>query len=311
MKIYTDDITYVKRLVPNAGGWRPVDPGDVDDTVRPLVDELFLSSDLSYAETLPESPWQYLFATGQAGRSQYDILSGLCERGVTLPDRILCMADSGTGFHGFKNRSWVSLPGNIHLVAYMTPQRELAHVGVGFIVMAVAAVLQTLDELPGLSHRAAVKWVNDILLDNAKICGVLANCQVQGARVDGAIVGIGLNVASSPEAVPDLFVPRTACVNDFFDSAEACRLDRGFHGLIDALDVWYRRYCDGGYADMLRMYRDRSAVVGQTVSIRIDKVDVAPDEMVAGKVIRIGENLELYLENHPTPISSGRLILKN
>ncbi|MBN2227531.1 MAG: hypothetical protein JW763_09215 [candidate division Zixibacteria bacterium] len=311
MKIITDNIAYVKRLLPGVDRWQALDSVKVDQTVRPLVDKLFSTSELSYAEIHTDSSWRYLFATAHAARSQYDTLSELCERGVPLPDHVLCMADYGTGFHGFKNRSWVSLPGNIHLVAYMTPQKELAHVGVGFIVMAVAAVLQTLDTVPGLSGRAGVKWVNDILLDGAKVCGVLASCQMQRARVDGAIVGIGMNVESAPEAVADLFVPRTACLRDFADSDQACRLDRVFYELAAELDAAYRRYCDGGYAELLRIYRERSVIIGKMASVRVDKVDAEPEEMVAGKVLRIGDNLELYLEHHSAPVSSGRLILKN
>jgi len=311
MIIYTDDITYAGQLVPDASHWRSINPGDVAETLRPLVTELFPEVDISYTEVSNNGPWQNLFVTKHAERSQYDVFSGLCERGIPLPDHTLCMADSGRKFHGFKNRSWVSLPGNIHLVAYLEPRQELAHVGVGFIVMAVAAVLQALDGVEGLSGRAAVKWVNDIMIDDAKVCGVLANSQMQGTRVDGAIIGIGLNVESAPEVVPDLFVSRAACLRDFVTAAASCHVGEVFRMLNVALDKMYRCYCDGGYGELIRMYRDRSAIISKTVSIRVDKVGVAPDEIISGRVQKIGDNLELYLENHPEPISTGRLIIKN
>lgn len=59
--------------------------------------------------------------------------------------------------------------------------------------MAVSlAVRDTLYELdiPNIS----VKWPNDILSGNAKICGILIENVMQSGRINRSIIGIGLNV---------------------------------------------------------------------------------------------------------------------
>lgn len=54
------------------------------------------------------------------------------------------------------------------------------------------AIIDTLKQLnvPDLS----IKWPNDILSGNSKICGILIENIVQGALIQSSILGVGLNV---------------------------------------------------------------------------------------------------------------------
>jgi len=54
------------------------------------------------------------------------------------------------------------------------------------------AVVYTLEKykLP----RLAIKWPNDILSSNQKICGVLLENVMQGMEIKSAIIGVGINV---------------------------------------------------------------------------------------------------------------------
>lgn len=54
------------------------------------------------------------------------------------------------------------------------------------------AVIYTLEKykLP----RLAIKWPNDILSSNQKVCGVLVENVMQGMEIKSAIIGIGINV---------------------------------------------------------------------------------------------------------------------
>lgn len=42
--------------------------------------------------------------------------------------------------------------------------------------------------------RLAIKWPNDILAENKKICGILIENVIQNSKMTAAIIGIGLNV---------------------------------------------------------------------------------------------------------------------
>lgn len=98
---------------------------------------------------------------------------------------------AGRGRHG---RYWVSPPGNVHLSILLRldlPPSRVAELG----FVAALAVADAADAyVPG---RAALKWPNDVLVDGAKISGIL----IEHAE-DAAIIGIGLNVLHVPERAP-------------------------------------------------------------------------------------------------------------
>ncbi|UCD17604.1 MAG: hypothetical protein JSV44_01495 [Candidatus Zixiibacteriota bacterium] len=311
MIVITDDIEFAEQLLVSRADWKSGDSPAAGRDVGVLIRQLVQREPLYFSEVPGIGSWRYLFAISHSYRSQFDLMTELGGKGMQLPDDILCAAGSGEDFHGFKNRSWVSLRGNIHLVADTAPGRELEHIGVGFIVTAVAAVLRTLDSLPGMNRRASAKWVNDILIDDAKVCGVLANTQVQERVVDRAVIGIGLNVEAAPGIVPDLFVPRTACLNDFVSGQLPFCHGPVFNRLAAFLDEHLRMYVDGRYRELLAFYRERSCIIGKEVGVYIDRTGADPEEIAYGRVTDIGEDLELYLDGNAKPISSGRVILKN
>ena len=47
-------------------------------------------------------------------------------------------------------------------------------------------------EVTGLS--ADIRWPNDLLIDEKKFCGILAELSTEANRVNYAVVGIGINV---------------------------------------------------------------------------------------------------------------------
>lgn len=62
-----------------------------------------------------------------------------------------------------------------------------------FALMAASlAVKDVLSKL--LIKNVRVKWPNDILTDNDKICGILIESVIKKGRLDAMIIGVGLNV---------------------------------------------------------------------------------------------------------------------
>jgi BirA family transcriptional regulator, biotin operon repressor / biotin---[acetyl-CoA-carboxylase] ligase len=52
-----------------------------------------------------------------------------------------------------------------------------------------------------LSHTAggkvSIKWPNDLLINDKKLCGILIENQIRGSQVSNSVIGIGLNVNQS------------------------------------------------------------------------------------------------------------------
>ena len=161
-----------------------------------------------------------------------------------------------------------------------------------------------------LASRAGVKWVNDILIDGAKVAGFVTHTQSQEHEVKSVVLGIGLNVATIPLVPPDAFVPRVASLSQYLPGNEACSLDRILFTLLNKLDKNYHLILEGKIAGLLDFYRESSLVLGRRVRVISDPISGKSQELASGRVSHIGENLELHLEDRPAPVTQGRLILE-
>lgn len=66
---------------------------------------------------------------------------------------------------------------------------------------ASVAVVKALRESTGI--EAGIKWPNDIILDNKKVCGILTEMNSEMEAVNFIILGIGINVNQLKEDFPD------------------------------------------------------------------------------------------------------------
>lgn len=310
MIVYTDSISYADQVTPPATKpWSP--PSDHGTGIHKLNESLYQGNSFHQSSLESDLLWKYLYVVEFAPRSQYDLLIELARHGKTLPDGVLCLAGGGEKFHGLRDRRWSASPGNIHLSAHLAPARPIKQFGVGFIILAAVSVVDTIDSIPGLNGRAGIKWVNDVLIDGSKVCGVVAYAQTMKHMIDAAIIGIGLNVETKPSVKPTPFVPRVAALRDFATDPSASTQGVVFEKLIRALDRNYRLLVDGKYHVLLDRYRERSLVFGRKVSVYSDESGSESEVVATGRVRGLGENLELFLEGVGKPIWRGRLILED
>jgi biotin-[acetyl-CoA-carboxylase] ligase BirA-like protein len=255
--------------------------------------------------------WNYLFMVNRARKSQYDLLSSLATSGCDLPDRIVCCAGSGDEFHGFKSRSWEACEGNIHLSAFVRPEKEIPGAAVGFMMAAVIAALQTVESYDLQGATPAIKWVNDVLIHGSKVGGVLARLQTQGRVTESAVVGIGINIEQSPPVQRDPFVPRVAALSDFTSPSETCSHPDALPRLLEFLEGNLDTLEQGHFTELLDLYRRHSMILGRRVIICEDSKEASSRVLARGRVESIGPSLELFIDGIPDPVTKGRLRLEN
>ena len=310
MIVYTDSLNFAEEIL-YSNKWTKVSAENVNNEIRVLTEKLLQKKDLYMCNLRTRTSWKYLLLVETALDSQFDIFIKLSQENIQLPDRILCLAKSGIGFHGFKNRSWSTEEGNIHLSAFIAPQKEVEHFSTGFLIVSAVSVIQTIDSIKELKRKAMVKWVNDILIDSSKVCGVLAYTQSQGKTITGAILGIGLNVNTTPRISPTPFVPKVASLSDFTKSKKSFNQKLIFHRLIHFLNKNIKNLLNGKYNKLLNIYIKRSLIIGKYVKVCRDTPEETVVVKYSGKVKGIGENLELILEDIEPKISNGRLIIES
>ncbi|MFC2157689.1 biotin--[acetyl-CoA-carboxylase] ligase [Acidobacteriota bacterium] len=309
MAIYTDSPNFLKSLYPLSSR---IDPGS-SDSLGPGLSELssriFGEKSLYSNQTELQESFSVLFAVESAPSSHYDLLIEFCREEIVLPDGTLCLAGSSDRFHGQRGRPWLSLPGNIHLAVYLVPHRPVRNFGVGFSILAAVSLVETIDRIPDLDGEAGIKWVNDILIKDSKVAGFLAFTQSQDEIIQTAVLGIGLNVEQAPKIQVDHFVPAASSLWNFVSDPSVCELKDVFPILLERLSLNYKLLMNDGCVELLDRYRKRSVVLGKEVIIRSDPVDGETEDIARGKVLEIGQNLELFIEGRVEPVWSGRLIL--
>jgi biotin-[acetyl-CoA-carboxylase] ligase BirA-like protein len=252
--------------------------------------------------------WAHAFLVEHAPSSHYDLLVKMNQWDNKLPDGTLCLAGSGRKFHGQKQRLWEALEGNIHLAVSLSPHRIIKKFHSGFPVLAAVSLIDALDAFEPLRGRAKIKWVNDILIEGAKVAGFLVHTQSIENTVLTAVLGIGLNVESTPSIQRDPFVPEVSSLRDFIREKSVVDRSKVLRQLLISLDDNYGRLLDGRHDELLKRYRERSLVIGRRVSVVSDDPLDRFREIASGTVIEIGENLELIFKDL-APVTAGRLLL--
>jgi BirA family biotin operon repressor/biotin-[acetyl-CoA-carboxylase] ligase len=112
------------------------------------------------------------------------------------PGGLVVVAEAQTAGRGRLDRSWVSPP-RAGLTFSVLVRPDLPPAQWPWLPLwtglAVASALRERAEVD-----AVLKWPNDVLVQDRKLCGVLAEVPQPGA----AVLGIGLNVTTSAEELP-------------------------------------------------------------------------------------------------------------
>jgi BirA family biotin operon repressor/biotin-[acetyl-CoA-carboxylase] ligase len=169
--------------------------------------------------------------------------------------------------------------------------------------------VDAIDGLPGLKHDPGIRWVNDIVLGDAKVGGVLAYTQTQGQMVTSAVLGIGLNVEATPAVEPTPFVPAVSSLRDLVADGASVSLRVLVERLLDALHRNYEVLLQAGYQPLLERYRQHSTVTGKHCQVCTEESDQVPRVIASGQLVAIGDGLELHLKGHDKPITRGRLLV--
>ena len=105
----------------------------------------------------------------------------------------IIIADRQTAGRGRLGREFFSYDGGIYMSLILRPSVSLADTL--FITCAAAvAAAGTIEK--NLSKKALIKWVNDIYVDDKKVCGILTEGAVNSKMqsLDYAIIGVGINL---------------------------------------------------------------------------------------------------------------------
>lgn len=109
-----------------------------------------------------------------------------------LNDRDIVYTFKQTAGRGRFDRKWVDLGnGNIYFSIILKPSSELKQVYSNLTQYTALKLAETF-ELYNIIPK--IKWPNDILIDEKKISGILAETVFKENKLQGLIIGIGVNL---------------------------------------------------------------------------------------------------------------------
>lgn len=93
---------------------------------------------------------------------------------------------------GRRGRSWDSpKDDSICMSLILRPELETVHASMLTLVIALSAA-EAVEEMTG--ETCHIKWPNDLVLHNKKICGILTEMSADIERIHYVIIGVGMNV---------------------------------------------------------------------------------------------------------------------
>lgn len=122
----------------------------------------------------------------------------LAEQGTACGTAVFAEAQSkGRGRLG---RSWFS-PKSQGLYCSVILRPEIPATKASLLtLMAAVSCAQTIRKIVGLP--ALIKWPNDIVINERKVCGILTEIQVKDSKLKFVILGIGINVDTQRSKLP-------------------------------------------------------------------------------------------------------------
>jgi BirA family transcriptional regulator, biotin operon repressor / biotin---[acetyl-CoA-carboxylase] ligase len=168
------------------------------------------------------------------------------------------------------------------------------------LVAGVAAVRALRDH----GVPAGLKWPNDVLVDDAKLAGILAE-RVDAPDGPAAVLGIGLNVSQSADELP----VETATSIALATGSAPDRTDL-LLSLLDRLHEAYDAWSAGGGAALRPAYLGACVTLGREVRVSLpgggvltgpaEDVDASGRLVVAGAAVAAGDVL------HVRPADPGK-----
>lgn len=191
-------------------------------------------------------------------------------------------ADSQTNGKGRMGRKWISSGKNLEFSILLKPKFE--NISLLSLLFGLA-VSNTIDKYV----KSEIKWPNDIIVCDKKICGMLAESIVSD-KIEAYIMGIGINI-NEDKFESELNYKATSLkllLNKDFDIKQI--LDE----FIINFDILYQKYLNNDYS-FLEDVRHKNYLLNKEGYIQEKKVRVIDIDNEGNLVVLDTLNTELHL----------------
>lgn len=133
---------------------------------------------------------------------------------------------------GRKGRVWKSKKGDLTCSVLIKKKLNISEIG--RINIIIVSILINIFEKLGLSN-VKFKWPNDIIINNKKVAGILIETNVSNNIVNQFIIGIGVNITSSPNNLVN-------CSTSLFENGVKVKAHKLFFWIVSSLYFYVENY---------------------------------------------------------------------
>ncbi|ACZ40926.1 biotin/acetyl-CoA-carboxylase ligase [Thermobaculum terrenum ATCC BAA-798] len=182
-----------------------------------------------------------------------------------VDEGIVVIADYQSQGRGRRGRTWVSPRGSsiscsILLSPPLTPNRSY--------ILTAACALSIRDSItPLVDKPVSIKWPNDVLIGDLKVCGILAESQINSNQTTiTTILGFGINVYEYPKSV------NATCIADHA-TTQISRTDL-LASILVSLDSRLQVIYSGNWLQVYEEWKDSISTIGQEVTVITDSSNI-------------------------------------
>jgi BirA family biotin operon repressor/biotin-[acetyl-CoA-carboxylase] ligase len=239
----------------------------------------------------------------------HQILTSTNSEAMTLAqngaeDGTVVVAESQSAGRGRHTRTWFSPPGlNLYCSIIVRGLGRGLSLADWFswvpltTALAVAEAVQTVA-----ATSLALKWPNDLLLDERKVGGILCESSLTVPDNPIVVIGIGLNVNVPRESFPDELRPIATSL--FESSHRIVDRNRLLAQLLLELEQSLDELRDHGPSRLRQAYQQRCTTIGRQV-----RVILGADEELLGTAVAITADGTLQVSPSTKPSGTDKALL--
>lgn len=215
--------------------------------------------------------------------STNDVARELANEGAE--EGTVIIAESQRSGKGRRGKRWISPSGGVWMTIILRPDIEPPKAPQLTLVTGVA-VAETLNRECGLD--VGIKWPNDILIGDKKVCGILTEVKADVGNVDYVLVGIGIDLNVDLSIFPpELRGGATSLKAELDQEIMGAELVATF---LKNFETHYGEFKEGKFREILNKWRKLSKTIGNYVVVH------KRGGSVYGEAVGVNKDGKLILE---------------
>lgn len=214
------------------------------------------------------------------------------------------ISEKQTAARGRSGKAWASPIGGVWLSMIVKPNVDYSKLPL--ITIATGVAVAKAIERTGIK-TAEIKWPNDIMIHDKKVCGILTEAVTKFNTIESVIIGVGIDanidISDFPEELQD---GTTTIAEELGRKEDENVLIRLF---LEEFEKISKEFTEENYESILKDWRKRSYSVGKIVEVR-EPFNKNYDAYVVG-IGREGALIVEKIDGTLEKVISGECIIKN